>query len=393
MKKIKIFLFLITLFLLTPIFAFADNSFPDFPMSFYGTATLDGTPLPVGSKIQAYEGSTLRGEVILSEAGIYGYDDPTRAKLVVGNFTENLIFKYVLVNSTTTGGGGGAIIIFPPPPIIIPYLNPETGCSIQEYTNGFISGISILKNLTFTTCETIDTVAPVITLLGNSSVNIYRGDIYTDAGATALDNVDGNITSNIVTVNSVNTAIIGTYTVTYNVSDAAGNAAPQVTRTVRVSNRPSGGGGGGGGNPDVTPTTSTTTQQVLGEKISYTEGKWVKTSDSKTVYFVDNNNVRHAYPNQNIWKSYFGNDFSFVITITKEELASYPLDRNVPYKSGAMFKISSIPKVYRVGEDRLIQWLKTEDAAKRLYGNNWNKLIQDLPDGFFGDYVMGEDIE
>ena len=60
------------------------------------------------------------------------------------------------------------------------------------------------------------------------------GSTYTDAGATATDNVDGNITSRIVTVNPVNTALIGTYTVTYDVKNAAGNPATQVARTVRV---------------------------------------------------------------------------------------------------------------------------------------------------------------
>ena len=61
------------------------------------------------------------------------------------------------------------------------------------------------------------------------------GGSYSDPGATASDNIDGNITSSIVTVNPVNTAVVGTYTVTYNVSDAAGNAATQVTRTVYVN--------------------------------------------------------------------------------------------------------------------------------------------------------------
>jgi len=37
-----------------------------------------------------------------------------------------------------------------------------------------------------------------------------------------------------VTLNSVNTAVIGTYTVTYNVVDAAGNHAVEVVRMVNV---------------------------------------------------------------------------------------------------------------------------------------------------------------
>ncbi|MBQ4820606.1 immunoglobulin-like domain-containing protein [Aquimarina sp. MMG016] len=80
----------------------------------------------------------------------------------------------------------------------------------------------------------IDTTPPVITLLGNATETVEAGSTYTDAGATASDNVDGDITANIVTVNPVNTSIPGVYTVTYNVSDAVGNAATEVTREVTV---------------------------------------------------------------------------------------------------------------------------------------------------------------
>ena len=77
-------------------------------------------------------------------------------------------------------------------------------------------------------------VPPVITRLGTDPLTVLCGVAYTDAGATALDNVDGDLTANITTVNPVNPALSNTYTVTYNVSDAAGNAAAQVTRTVTV---------------------------------------------------------------------------------------------------------------------------------------------------------------
>jgi hypothetical protein len=82
---------------------------------------------------------------------------------------------------------------------------------------------------------TPDVTIPVITLLGETEVSLELGSIYTDAGATALDNIDGDITANIVTVNSVDVNTVGTYTVTYIVSDAAGNAASQVSRTVNIT--------------------------------------------------------------------------------------------------------------------------------------------------------------
>ena len=81
---------------------------------------------------------------------------------------------------------------------------------------------------------TEDSIAPVINLLGDAAVSIEVGDTYIDAGATAKDNYDGDITSNIVTVSNVDTAIVGSYTVTYDVSDANGNAAATVTRIVTV---------------------------------------------------------------------------------------------------------------------------------------------------------------
>ena len=81
-----------------------------------------------------------------------------------------------------------------------------------------------------------DVTPPVITLNGASTININVGDTYTEQGATATDNVDGNLTSSIVIGgDSVNTSVAGTYLVTYNVSDAAGNAATEVVRTVNVN--------------------------------------------------------------------------------------------------------------------------------------------------------------
>ena len=81
----------------------------------------------------------------------------------------------------------------------------------------------------------IDNTPPVITRLGAPEVTAEVGGSYTDAGATAADARDGNLTPNIATHNPVNTAAIGNYTVTYNVSDSAGNAAAQVSRTVYVA--------------------------------------------------------------------------------------------------------------------------------------------------------------
>jgi hypothetical protein len=89
-----------------------------------------------------------------------------------------------------------------------------------------------------------DTTPPTIQLVGSATVDVTAGETYTDAGATAMDAADGDMTSRIKVDNPVNASVIGTYTVTYRVTDLSGNAATPATRTVRVQ---AGGGTGGGG--------------------------------------------------------------------------------------------------------------------------------------------------
>jgi len=114
--------------------------------------------------------------------------------------------------------------------------NPVNTAVVGTYTVRYnvddSSGNSAVEKTT--TVYVVDTTAPVITMVGSSSIDINVGATYTDAGATALDNYDGNITGNITTTNSVNTSIAGSYTVKYNVSDSEGNAATEVVRTVNV---------------------------------------------------------------------------------------------------------------------------------------------------------------
>lgn len=79
-----------------------------------------------------------------------------------------------------------------------------------------------------------DTTKPTITLLGSTTVNLTQGITYTDLGATAEDNRDGDITANIIVNNPVGVNTIGDYTVTYDVNDSANNQANQVSRIVSV---------------------------------------------------------------------------------------------------------------------------------------------------------------
>lgn len=83
-----------------------------------------------------------------------------------------------------------------------------------------------------------DITPPVITVTGANPASVVQGLPYNDAGATALDDMDGDVTANIVVTGlPINTAVVGANTVTYTVSDVAGNTAT-ATRTVNVTAAP-----------------------------------------------------------------------------------------------------------------------------------------------------------
>ncbi|WP_394749129.1 PKD domain-containing protein [Spongiimicrobium salis] len=109
---------------------------------------------------------------------------------------------------------------------------------IVNYTVTSESGISQDWTINVTINDTPDTDPPTISLIGGN-ITLTVGDTYNELGATAIDGVDGDITADIVIdASTVNTNVVGNYQVTYNVSDAAGNAATEVVRQVMVNNGP-----------------------------------------------------------------------------------------------------------------------------------------------------------
>jgi hypothetical protein len=66
------------------------------------------------------------------------------------------------------------------------------------------------------------------------------GTVWNDP-VTAYDDIDGDVTSSIVktvdgnVITSIDTSILGSYVITYNVQDSSGNQATAVTRTVTVN--------------------------------------------------------------------------------------------------------------------------------------------------------------
>lgn len=194
----------------------------------------------------------------------------------------------------------------------------------------------------------------------------------------------------------------------------AGTAATTITITPSATACSAGGGGGslgsgsgsgGGGSAAVSKTPAVQNVPtlpppararvrgvpfILAATIAV-DGALVKGSGSSVYYYKGGR--RFVFVNDKAYKTWY-KDFSGVKKISDADLASVPLGGNVTYKPGQkMVKITTDPKTYAVDKGGVLRWIKTEAIAIALYGATWNKQIDDVPDAFFTNYIVGADIE
>ena len=188
--------------------------------------------LPLGDTLVTFSATDSNGNTGIGGATISIEDTTVPVITLVGNSSVSVEF-----NSIFTDQGHNA------------YDNVDGDITGNVVVSGIVDtsilGDHILNfdvtdnagNIAATVQRTVtveDTTAPVILLEGDANVSINEGDSYVDAGATASDEVDGDVTGNIQVISNVNPNVKGVYQVKYNVADNAGNDAVEVVRTVEV---------------------------------------------------------------------------------------------------------------------------------------------------------------
>ena len=156
---------------------------------------------------------------------------PTSITVAATNSDGTAIFSSAIVNFLTqvsaVDDAGGTLNVNLSAPSIFPI-----GLTAVKFTSTDAAG-NIGNAQTMVTIT--DQTAPVITLIGASSLTLTSADTYSEEGASATDNVDGNLSANIIIAGDiVETSTAATYTVTYNVIDVAGNLAVEQTRSITV---------------------------------------------------------------------------------------------------------------------------------------------------------------
>ncbi|MCE9585906.1 peptidoglycan-binding protein [Candidatus Uhrbacteria bacterium] len=185
-------------------------------------------------------------------------------------------------------------------------------------------------------------------------------------------------------------------------SVSASLSQPRQTITLTLTAAPSTGGGGGGGGgsviyPPVTPPVDDglAARLAVFAQAGLSPGDLVKLPDDgnaltqydSTVYELDADGRRHAFPNPSV---YFSRHCSFAnVRIVNGVLARIPLGINMTYFPGLrLVKFISVPTVYLVQAPNALRAIPNEAAAVQLVGADWSKRVSDISDAFYNDYVI-----
>ena len=115
-----------------------------------------------------------------------------------------------------------------------------------------------------------------------------------------------------------------------------------------------------------------------------------RTAVSPTVYCLLAGDFRLAFPDEGTYFSWY-QDYSGVKWAQPEDIAKYRLIGNVTYQAGSLMKLATDPTVYLVTDSiGTLRRVPSEARAVAFFGNQWAKLVHDLPDVFFTDYSVHE---
>lgn len=121
-------------------------------------------------------------------------------------------------------------------------------------------------------------------------------------------------------------------------------------------------------------------------------GSLIKVAGNPAVYYFGADSQRYVFPNAKVFYSWFDN-FDEVKTISADEMAQLPVAGLVTYRPGVkLVTFTTTKDVYAVSQGGVLRKLKDETMAQKLYGPNWNKLIDDIDDAFFSSYKFGDDL-
>lgn len=123
------------------------------------------------------------------------------------------------------------------------------------------------------------------------------------------------------------------------------------------------------------------------------EGSIIKTAESSAIYYYGKDGMRHAFPNERVYWSWY-DDYDDVQLVTTAFMHSLPLGKNVTFRPGSVLvRFETDNNVYAIDEGPRLRKYVSAYLALLDYGNNWTSLFVTLPDVLRGNYKTGADID
>ena len=194
-----------------------------------GGATNPMTIYAISAKVNGNEVSS--GEICISDGSLC-----VGAESIDGVLTIDALLEIITSKDDGTGNG-----FTPGNDIIYTIWDGDKECTNVTASYMDLEGTPI-STPTFTPDEgyivslaCVTSSPPTITITGANPITVEKCTTYTELGATATDPADGDISGDIVIINSnVDPNTVGTYSVTYNVQNSKGVSAEEKVRVVNV---------------------------------------------------------------------------------------------------------------------------------------------------------------
>ncbi|MFK5975641.1 MAG: DUF5011 domain-containing protein [Sulfurovum sp.] len=224
---------------------------------------------------------------------------------------------------------------------------------------------------------TEDTTKPIITLNGDSTIELVQGTAYFEQNATVTDNIDSNL---VVTISgSVDINTIGSYTITYRAKDSAGNQATLI-RTINIINLPIGG-------VVTKPASLVALSSASSDRLS---AEWLPANGTDFIYEVHISKVKNFTPDSNTLKIKTSKEYATINGLeasTEYFVSVVTATSSNRYSSSQLFATTS-DTLAKIQTGLTFKEITTTDTLK--LGENNITLIQKVePD----DIIFSEDSE
>lgn len=120
-------------------------------------------------------------------------------------------------------------------------------------------------------------------------------------------------------------------------------------------------------------------------------GQLIKLATDSAVYYLDQNEVRHLFPNQPVFWSWYSGTWADqkIEIVSQDKFDSFSLGKNAVMRAGTkLIKFPNSPRVYAVSPNGLLHYGE-ETVLRKLYGSYENRVAT-IQNSFEADYFISD---